>query len=339
MLHQVVPDRQLATRGVQEEQLYQRISPSVVMVATENALGSGSVIAPGQVLTNWHVIAGAKGVGIIFKPPHEGEKITRADLVGATVTKVDTTRDLAILTYDTRARSVQPIQLGNESEIQVGADVNAIGHPTGETWTYTRGIISQFRKGFEWKAEGTPHIADVIQTQTPISPGSSGGPLLSDTGDLIGVNAFKAKQGEGLNFAISVEDVRQFIAEPMKTVSAPKIANTSTSKCGPRVLYQGRNKDNDAFIKLIDTRCNGKGDMLYVVPDDTRRSIKVIFDTVGDGRPDFWVYDPSRNGKWRYSLISSNDDGKIDLIGHHPDGKIVPTWYEPYYGQPTPWAN
>lgn len=336
VLRKVMPDSRLATRGVQEEQIYQRISPSVVMIVTEKALGSGSVISPGEVLTNWHVIEGAKEVGVIFKPAQEGEKITAADWVRATVAKVDMSRDLAIVTYAATNRSVPPIQLGKESDIQVGADVNAIGHPTGETWTYTRGIISQFRKDFDWKAEGVSHKADVIQTQTPISPGSSGGPLLSDAGELIGVNSFKA-EGEGLNFAISVEDVRRFIAEPLKTVSAPKIARTS--KCEPRVLYKGRNNDNTSFIEFIDTRCNGKGDMLYMVPDDKRRSIRMIIDSVGDGRPDFWVYDPKRNGQWRYSLIASNHDGKIDLIGHHPNGKILPSWFEAYHGQPTPWAN
>jgi S1-C subfamily serine protease len=336
VLHHLIPDSQLATRGVQEEQIYRRISPSVVMVVTEKALGSGSVISPGEVLTNWHVIDGAKEVGIIFKPAQEGEKITAADLVRGKVVKVDGTRDLAIVQYAMTNRQVQPIELGKESDIEVGADVNAIGHPTGETWTYTRGIISQFRKDFEWKAEGVSHKADVIQTQTPISPGSSGGPLLSDAGALIGVNSFKA-EGEGLNFAISIEDVRRFIVEPLKTVSAPKRA--STSKCEPRVLYKGRDKDNTSFIELIDTRCNGKGDMLYRVPDDKRRSIALIIDTVGTGRPDFWVYDPARNGKWKYSLIESNHDGRIDLIGHHPDGKVIPTWFEPYRGQPTPWAN
>jgi S1-C subfamily serine protease len=77
--------------------------------------------------------------------------------------------------------------------------------PTGEAWTYTTGVISQYRRAYEWQAEGDPikHKADIIQTQTPINPGNSGGPLLGDTGNLIGVNSFKAS-GEGLNFAVSV---------------------------------------------------------------------------------------------------------------------------------------
>ena len=54
---------------------------------------------------------------------------------------------------------------------------------------------------------------------------------------------------------------------------------------------------------------------------------------------DFWVFDWDRDGRWDYSLISSKHDGKVDLIGYHPDGKVVPSRYEAYKGQPTPWAN
>ena len=106
-----------------------------------------------------------------------------------------------------------PVRLGDASEIAVGMDVHAIGHPTGEAWTYTTGVISQYRQAYEWQAESSAakHKADVIQTQTPINPGSSGGPLLGDSGNLVGVNSFKA-EGEGLNFAITVDEVKRFLA-------------------------------------------------------------------------------------------------------------------------------
>jgi S1-C subfamily serine protease len=55
----------------------------------------------------------------------------------------------------------------------VGADVRAIGHPEGESWSFTKGVISQYRIGFEWGAKNDKHKADVIQTQTPINPGNA----------------------------------------------------------------------------------------------------------------------------------------------------------------------
>ena len=90
----------------------------------------------------------------------------------------------------------------------IGADVSAIGHPDDQAWTFTKGIISQYRIGFEW----LNHKADVIQTQTPINPGNSGGPLISEFGSLIGVNSFKESKAENLNFSVSVDEVRKFLA-------------------------------------------------------------------------------------------------------------------------------
>jgi S1-C subfamily serine protease len=204
----------LAIRGAKEAQVYQQISPSVVLILTDDAIGTGSLLPDGHVLTNWHVVDGFDEVSVIFKPAQEGRELRRADMLGAQVIKVDQVRDLALLELAVKPGDRKPIQLADGAEIKVGADVHAIGHPTGEAWTYTRGIISQYRRGYEWRTEsGIEHKADVIQTQTPINPGNSGGPLLDDKGRLIGVNAFKAK-GEGLNFAISVGDVRAFLASP-----------------------------------------------------------------------------------------------------------------------------
>jgi S1-C subfamily serine protease len=81
----------------------------------------------------------------------------------------------------------------------VGTKPGGIGHPNGENWTYTKGIVSSVRPDYEWLT----HRATVIQTQTPINPGNSGGPLLSDDGKIVGVNSFGDKGAEGLNFAIA----------------------------------------------------------------------------------------------------------------------------------------
>jgi S1-C subfamily serine protease len=323
----------LSTRGAKEAKLFKAVSPSVVLIVTDDGLGSGSVVGPGKILTNWHVVAGQKEVGVIFKPGDEGEKPTKADAVKGTVTSVDETTDLALVEYRPEVRTAKPIELGSSAEIEAGADVNAIGHPTGEAWTFTRGVISQFRKGYEWKTEaGVVHRADVIQTQTPINPGNSGGPLLTDSGHLIGVNAFKAS-GEALNFAVSVADVRRFIAAPPKRPAQSE----SKKECVPKVIYEGRSNDNTSYVRAMDVFCTGKTNAVLTIPDDQGKAIRLALDTTGSGKPDVWVYDVNRDGKWDYSLHSSSD-GKIDLIGYHPDGDILPSRVEPYHGQPTPWA-
>jgi S1-C subfamily serine protease len=176
------------TRSAKDAALYRSISPSVVLVVTKDSLGSGSLISTtGDILTNCHVVKGAADVGIVFKPAAEGKEPAMEVPKGR-----------------------NPIHIGDGSDMSVGIDVHAIGHPKGESWTYTKRIVSQYRLAFGWITDKDKHKADVIQTQTPINPGNSGGPLLDDNGVLLGVNTFKAS-GEGLNFAVSVGEVKRFV--------------------------------------------------------------------------------------------------------------------------------
>ena len=275
---------------------------------------------------------------MIFKPSTEGAEPKATDAIRGVVTIADPDRDLAIVSYPEAVKLAKPIEFGSESDIQVGDDVFAIGHPIGEAWTFTREIISQFRKNYEWKTEeNASHEADVIQTQTPINPGNSGGPLLASTGKLIGVNSFKATEGEGINFAIAVTTIRSFLASPSAT-NEPR-GRTASAECQPKVLYEGRDKANTSFIRLLDIFCTGKANALYRMPDDEHRSIAFLINSSGNGKPDIWIYNSRRVGKWDHSLYSVNHDDKINLIGHHPDGKLIATWYEQYNGQATPWAN
>jgi S1-C subfamily serine protease len=152
----------LATRGKHDSEIYKAVSPEVVIVITESGFGSGSYIGSDKILTNWHVVKGSQSVGIFFKPQIEGDKLADNSLLIALVVKIDPTFDLALLQLSTPPQNLQPIKFASEADIQIGADVHAIGHPTGKAWTYTKGIISQYRKNFEWKTDEGQHKADVI---------------------------------------------------------------------------------------------------------------------------------------------------------------------------------
>src|SRR5262249_62247933 len=130
------------------------------------------------------------------------------------------------------ARLIKPIKVAPGDNLEVGADVHAIGHPTGETWTYTTGIVSQIRPDYEWSGgpNDVKHRATVIQTQTPINPGNSGGPLLEDSGMLVGVNSFWQPKAQGINFSVSAKDVRAFLA-------APVAQTVPEDRCKTRVLF------------------------------------------------------------------------------------------------------
>jgi S1-C subfamily serine protease len=318
-------DEPITTRGVKEVGLYKRISPSVVLVATNDGSGSGSYIGSNLILTNWHVIQGANEIWILFKAPREGEKVDPRSMVRATVVKADPVPDLALVKVSYVPPYVHPLELGSAADIQVGTDVSAIGHPNGEAWTYTRGIISQIRRDAEW-GDDQHHHATLIQTQTPINPGNSGGPLLSDSGRLLGINSYKA-EGEGLNFAVSVEDISAFLKSRNRWVVP---SQTSKQPCSTRRLYVGRDQANRGGLIQFDTNCDGKADAFLLVPDDKSKPIQALIDRNGDGKIDIKIYNTDRNGKWDVSFHDVDFDGNVDFVGYHPDGGITPSSYETY---------
>ena len=117
------------------------------------------------------------------------------------------------------------------------------------------GVISQVRQAYKWTAEDRrQHEASVIQTQTPINPGNSGGPLLTDNGQLIGVNSFKA-QGEGLNFAVSVDDVRVLLNaknDRLVKVVRTQAKGVKDASCEPKSYGTTRLEDGSGTRELLD---------------------------------------------------------------------------------------
>jgi S1-C subfamily serine protease len=269
-------------------------------------------------------------VAVVFKPTIEGAEPTRDDIKVGQVVKYDEITDLALIKVSDVPMGRTPIRLGVNEEISVGADVHAIGHPTGETWTYTTGIISQYRMGYSWKSDGEEfkHKADIIQTQTPINPGNSGGPLVSDAGSLIGVNSFKAT-GEALNFAVSVDEVKRFLLRSGSR-TAKKIADEKKADCTPKALTKFRDKDNSATITSYDMFCNGKTSGEYVTPDKQADAVFLRVDRNGDGKADIIFFDLKRRGKWDISFWDEKFSGQWTLVGYHDDGTLKASRFESY---------
>lgn len=332
-------EKGMTTRGETEAEIYRRISPSVVLVLTKKELGSGSVVGTdGTIVTNYHVVAGYEEVGIVFKPETEGEDPDLKKVLVAEVVKVDQVADLALLKLKTLPKNLpKPVVFGNFNSVAVGDDVNAIGHPTGQTWTFTRGYISQIRRNYEWKIDnGITHKADVIQTQTPINPGNSGGPLLNKGGELVGVNAFK-DDGEGLNFAVGVTAVQDFLKrkgnrggeQAVATIAGG--ANTAgNAKCKAQIVFNGRDDKNTKDIVAYDTDCNGVADLVFQRPDEKSAPVTVYVDEDENDKPEGVILSYKRDGFFNISYWDSDDDGKVDTVGYHPDGKLKPSSYGPY---------
>jgi S1-C subfamily serine protease len=318
------------TRSAKDAQIYRAISPSVVMVVNKEGLGTGSLLnATGDILTNWHVVKGYSYVAIVFKPAIEGKEPTRDETKLGRVVRYDEIADLALVKASDVPVGRIPIRLGDESEIAVGMDVHTIGHPIGEAWTYTTGIISQYRQAYEWQAKDDPikHRADIIQTQTPINPGNSGGPLLSDSGNLVGVNSFGAG-GEGLNYAVSADEVRRFLARTDNRIAQQ--APNRDQGCKLTELSRFRSQENDAAVIAYDMFCTGNDNAEYVVPDDKTKAIFLRLDRNGDGKADAIIFDFKRRGKWDLSFWDEKFQGYWTLVGYHDDGSLKPTRFESY---------
>ncbi|HET6971726.1 MAG TPA: trypsin-like peptidase domain-containing protein [Phenylobacterium sp.] len=322
------PQAVSATRGAKETKVYQAASPSVVLVITKDALGSGVIVsADGKIVTNLHVVGSESVVGVIFKPAVEGASADDADVHRAKVLRRDEVADLALLQVSEMPAHVKPLPIGSAAEVQVGSDVHAIGHPTGKAWTYTRGIVSQIRRDYQWENEDRlKHQATVIQTQTPINPGNSGGPLISDNMDLIGINSFKS-EGENLNFAISADDVKTFLARTTDRLTEhPKPVDRKN--CKLKALSEKRVEDPKGKAVAIDEDCDGRADYIAIFPDNRREPVEMLYDDDGDGKIDAILFDKDWDGMPEYGLYDTNGDGRLDMEGRFHKGESEPYRYD-----------
>jgi S1-C subfamily serine protease len=176
--------------------LVERVGPSVLHVRAirgERARlsgGSGVVVAAdGYALTNSHVVAGTAGIEVELA---DGRTLL-ADLVGH-----DPATDLAVLKVD---GNVQHAPLRDSNALRVGDFALAVGSPFGLARTVTMGIVSALGRTLPSQANGRM-IEGVIQTDAPLNPGNSGGPLLDVDGHVIGINTAILLGGQGLAFAV-----------------------------------------------------------------------------------------------------------------------------------------
>lgn len=176
------------------EELYAELSPSVARINVFDssgkgiATGSGVVIGQGEVITNCHVTRGGSQLQV---------KVG-ANVYSANVTTADEELDLCRLHVP--GSSDVAVTIGSATSLRTGQKVYAIGAPHGLDLTISDGIVSSLRE----VSGGT-----VIQTTTPVSPGSSGGGLFDASGRLVGIVTFQHRYGQNLNFAVPAEWIGQ----------------------------------------------------------------------------------------------------------------------------------
>jgi len=173
--------------------------------------GSGVVIdRQGHVVTNGHVVEGARGIQVTL---FDG-KSHEAELVA-----VDPVTDVALLKINAPAESLYPITFGSSSHLKIGQHVYAIGNPFGFERTLTTGIISSLNRSLPAQRNTARRIKSLIQIDAAINPGNSGGPLLDSHGRMIGMNtAIASHTGEsaGVGFAIPINTIARVVPQLLK---------------------------------------------------------------------------------------------------------------------------
>ncbi len=207
----------VASGGMTTSQVSEMVSPSVVVITTEQVVysqwswygqnqvesgaGSGVIISSdGYILTCAHVVSGASQITVTI-----GDTDYTATVVGE-----DDTSDVAVLKID--ATGLTPATVGDSDSLSVGDSVLAVGNPLGELGgTVTSGIVSALNRSVTIQGTSSTNTMSLIQMDASVSPGNSGGGLFNMNGELIGlVNAkSSSSDAEGLGFAIPINDAIQ----------------------------------------------------------------------------------------------------------------------------------
>ncbi len=210
--------------------IIEKVEPSCVRIDVRTpmgaAIGSGFIMQEGDwVVTNHHVIAGATRGQVEFSDK------TLAPIEGFLA--YDERRDIAVLKIKLDKQRT-PLTLSS-GEARKGDAAIAIGAPQGLSFTTTEGIISAFRTGDDLKEFGMNAVGDWLQVSVPISPGSSGGPVLNSKGEVVGASTACFTSGQNLNLAISAAD----IAIVLERAASAKVQPLTAIEPRPETIATG----------------------------------------------------------------------------------------------------
>ena len=312
------------TRGLGAN-IYENHASSVVYIVnikSKKIAGNGSGVIinkQGDIITNHHVIEGADEL-LVFLRPESGimsKEVVESNTYKANTIKFSPQKDLALIRITSPPENLTIANLGFNRLLRVGEDVHAIGHPAGSPWVYTTGTISQIWPNYKWGAKKYAHNATVIQTQTPINPGNSGGPLLTDNGDVIGLNTFINIKLQNTNFAVSVDEIRQFIEADDHLVT-PEGTNSNKKNKSDLVLLEeidlNENGVSDGLI--YDSDGDGRGNLLVSDQDEDKKNLRYFLSTGQDG---FWDTEVIEKEFARVFIMDKDKDGRADVTGYDYD--------------------
>jgi serine protease Do len=283
-----VPANMLAQLSGCLQQLARKVSPAVVQIEVtaigpaeergrgdtavmvrQRAIGAGVIVDPdGYIMTNAHVVAGAQRIRVVLPVP----TTTLTDVSGAAKVRVLDARiigtqreiDLALLKVD--ASNLPTLHFRLNHPVQPGELVFAIGSPEGLQNSVTMGVISS-----AWRQPDPDNPAVYLQTDAPLNPGNSGGPLVDVTGAVVGMNTFILTSGggsEGLGFAIPALVV-DFVYQSLRKyghvdhVELGAVAQTVTP-----TIAEGLGLTQSWGVVIADVTTKGPADIAGIKPRD-----------------------------------------------------------------------
>lgn len=193
-------------------EIAQAVSKSVVVVVTRDGLGTGFFISKTEVLTAFHVVRGADSIAI--------KTATGKALPVSAIAAFDREADLAILRVANPG--LPSLTLGDSGDVEPGQPVTIVATPVGLEQTVSTGIVSAVRKL-------DPPLR-LLQITAQISPGSSGGPVLNDSGEVLGVVRGYLPDGQGLNFATAIGSAKRLRARRSAAINLTDFAAMTAAK-------------------------------------------------------------------------------------------------------------
>ena len=244
-----IPDRQIKEKIPKE--IFKLYSPAVVYINTDKGFGSGFIIDKhGTVVTNYHVVALANDISVILK---NEERYKPTTIIAYSILE-----DLCVLKINA-SYDLPFIPLGDSDAVEVGDDVLTIGNPMGFNYSLSDGLASRLSEGIYRK---------IIQFTAPISSGSSGGPLLNNKGEAIGINTQVILPTDGIfvtqniNFAVVINELKDLISR-RRNLSLEKFFELERTKHSlTRALYSPGYAQE--ILTVFETDLNTK----CISPDD-----------------------------------------------------------------------
>ena len=261
------------------EEIAQTALASTVLIVIQDNLGrssfgSGFVIGDGQIATNAHVVEGASS-GTVKLAGAETEHAIDSILT------IDRAHDLAIV--EATGITASALSFGDSDTVHVAQSVYAAGSPQGLTGTFSSGIISAIRP------EGNSLVADrIIQMTVPVSPGSSGGPLLNTDGEVVGVVFSQVTSGQNLNFAIPVNFLKTLLetttVENRLYIFDPNL-RTEIEKALGKTLGSPITIDDMATLTSLEARFDDLKDLTGLEFATNLTSLNLYYNDIKDLSP------------------------------------------------------